>query len=454
MVAFGIEDDQRVAEADQLFADQPGQVGLARSGAAADGDVELRAGQRDRLTVVVGAQRDLPAAGMQVHPAGQQRSQQQVGHPLAVRQRQHHIGVRAEGVDRIGDGHPDLAGLQQAVVVLGVADADRVVRRQAQLAERLEQAGALGHPGRQDHQLAPVADELAVQAQLTDHLQRGRLVGGGAGDQHLPAAVGDPPAGQRGTHRAADRGGQQADAAVGDQQAAVLGDDRVNVLVDVREHGAQLAHDPPGDQDHPDPPGPRLGERGHRGGRDLAISQGAVEVEGHRAEVAGPARGHALDQQPVRPPGAAEREHFLAAAGVDHESVESAGPDGVQCLSCLVQLQPQFPHGAGGTTQQLLTAAGVDDEGAGFRRSGWCAMPVVPRPAPGAIPPQGPRVSRPWLHPPSRRTPPRTTGAARTRRARHPERPAVPVTPTLPFAVEAAIRRGGGQCRRGRRRSS
>ena len=296
-------------------------------------------------------------------PAGQQRSQEQVGHPRAVRQRQHHIRVRAEGADRVGDGHPDLAGIQQAVVVLGVADADRVVRRQAQLAERLEQAGALGHPGRQDHQLAPVADELAVQAELADHLQRGRLVGGGAGDQHLPAAMGDPAAGQRGAHRAADRGGQQADAAVRDQQGAVLGDDRVNVLVDLREYGAQLAHDPPGDQDHPDPPGPGHGERGQRGGRDLAISQGAVEVEGHRPEVADPAIPDVLDQQPVRPPGAGEREHLLAAAGVDHEGVESAGPDGVQCLSRLVELQAQFLHGAGRAPEQLLTTAGAGDQG-------------------------------------------------------------------------------------------
>ena len=218
MVAFGVEDDQGVAEADQLFADQPGQVGLASPGAAADGDVELGGGQRGRLAAVVGAQRDLPAAGMEMGPAGQQRSQQQFGHPRAVRQRQRHIGVRAEGVDRIGDGHPDLAGIHQAVVVLGVTDADRVVRRQAQIAERLAQAAALGHPGRQDHQLAPVGDEPAVQAQLADHRKRGRLVGGGAGDYHPPAAVRDPAAGQRRAHRAADRGGQQADAAVGDQQ--------------------------------------------------------------------------------------------------------------------------------------------------------------------------------------------------------------------------------------------
>ena len=300
MVAFGVQDDKGVAEADQLFADQPGQVGLASPGAAADGDVELRAGQRYPLAGVVGAQHDLPAAGMQMGPAGQQRSQQQVGHPLAVRQRQRHVGVRADGVDRVGDGHPDLAGIQHAVVVLGVADADRVVRRQAQIAERLAQAGALGHPGQQDHQLAPVGDERAVQAELADHLQRGRLVGGGGGDYHPPAAVGDPAAGQRGAYRAADRVSQQADAAVGDQHGAVLGDDRVHVLVDLREHGAQLAHDPPGDQDHPDSPGPRLGERGQRGGRDQAISQGAVEVQGHRPEVADQSLGQAPDQQPVR----------------------------------------------------------------------------------------------------------------------------------------------------------
>jgi len=70
MVALGVEDDQGVAEADQLFTDQPGQVGLALPSAAADGDVELRAGQRDRIAAVVGAQRDLPAAGIEVHPAG------------------------------------------------------------------------------------------------------------------------------------------------------------------------------------------------------------------------------------------------------------------------------------------------------------------------------------------------------------------------------------------------
>jgi hypothetical protein len=70
--------------------------------------------------------------------------------------------VRADGVDRVGDGYADLTGIEQAVVVLGVADADSVVARQAHVSQGLGQAGALGHPGRQDHQLAPVAHEPAV----------------------------------------------------------------------------------------------------------------------------------------------------------------------------------------------------------------------------------------------------------------------------------------------------
>ena len=325
---------------------------------------------------------------------GQQRSAQQVGHPLAVRQRQHHVGVRADGVDRVGDGHPDLAGIQQAVVVLGVADADRVVVRQAQIAERLEQAAALGHPGRQDHQLAPVADELAVQAELADHLQRGRLVGGGAGDQHLPVAVGDTTGGQRRAHRAADGGGQQADADRGDHHGAVLGDDRVDVLLDLREHGAQLAHDPPGDQDHPDPPGARLGERGQRVGRDLALGQGAVEVGRHRPEVADalpsampstssrygrPAPPSANTSSPLpvsmtrasNPPARMVRNVSRASSSSRRNSSraraaplsantsspppvsmtrasDTAGPDGAQCLPCLVELSAQFLQGIPG----------------------------------------------------------------------------------------------------------
>ena len=229
---------------------------------------------------------------MHVAAPGQQRPPEQFGHALAVRRGQHHVRMRADRVDRVGDGYPDLTSIEQAVVVLGIADADRVVPRQAHLSQRLGQAGALGHPGWQDHQLAPVADESAVQAELADHLRGGRLVRGGAGDQHLTGAVRDPSRGQPGAHGAADGGGQQADASRGGQHGAVFRHDRVDMVPGVREHSLQLAHDPPGDHDDPDLPGASLGQRGERVRLDRTVSQGAVVVDRDRPEISRRPRDH------------------------------------------------------------------------------------------------------------------------------------------------------------------
>ena len=189
MVAFRVNDDRGVAEADQLFTHQSGQVGLARPGAAAHRDIELGGGQGHHLAAVVDAQCDLPAARMEVGAPGKKRSSEQAGHPLTVGQGERHVGMSAEAIDGVGDRHADLAHLQQAVVVLGIADSQGVVLRQTQVTERLQQTAALGHPGGQDHQLAPITHEAAVQAQASDHLQRDRLVGAVTADQHLPAAM-------------------------------------------------------------------------------------------------------------------------------------------------------------------------------------------------------------------------------------------------------------------------
>ncbi len=127
-----------------------------------------------------------------------------------------------------------------------------------------------------------------------------------------------------------------------DHQGAVFGHDRVEMVLDLGEHGAQLAHDPPGDQDHPDPLGARLSERGQRVGGDRALRQGAIEVGRHRPEVTARSLGHALDQQPVGLTGTAEREHLLAVAGVDDEGVEPARADGSQGVPGLIELAAQF----------------------------------------------------------------------------------------------------------------
>ena len=72
------------------------------------------------------------------------------------------------------------------MVVLGVAHADGVVCGEPKVVERLEDAAAFSYPRRQYHQFAAVADHLAVQAQLADHLEHGRFISSSTGDQHLP----------------------------------------------------------------------------------------------------------------------------------------------------------------------------------------------------------------------------------------------------------------------------
>ncbi len=134
-------------------------------------------------------------------PAGEELPPKQLGHSLPVGRAKRHIGVGLDGVHRVGHGHADLAYIKKAVVVFRVAHADGVVCREPKVVERLEYAAALGHTGGQYHQFGPVPDQLAVEAQHTDHLQRGRFVGRGASNQHLPVAVRDAPLGKGQAHR-------------------------------------------------------------------------------------------------------------------------------------------------------------------------------------------------------------------------------------------------------------
>jgi hypothetical protein len=130
-------------------------------------------------------------------------------------------------------------------------------------------------------------------AELADHLRHGRLVRGGAGDQHLTGAVRHPSRAQPGAHGASDGGGQQADAGAGGQHGAVLRHDRVDMVPGIGEHSLQFAHDPPGDHDHPDLPGASLGQRGEGVRPDPAVSEGAVIVDRYCPEIGRRPRGHA-----------------------------------------------------------------------------------------------------------------------------------------------------------------
>ena len=90
---------------------------------------------------------------------------------------------RRQGVGHRG-GAP--AEAEERVVVLGVADADDVVRGEVQLLERGGQAGRLVHARGQHHDRPFVEDDLPLQAQLVDGIEDGALVRLDRGDDRAP----------------------------------------------------------------------------------------------------------------------------------------------------------------------------------------------------------------------------------------------------------------------------
>ena len=70
------------------------------------------------------------------------------------------------------------------MVVLGVTDADNVVRRESQLIQGSAQAGGLVDSRRQHHHRALVEDYLMFQPQITDGLENQRLIRMPGGDDH------------------------------------------------------------------------------------------------------------------------------------------------------------------------------------------------------------------------------------------------------------------------------
>jgi hypothetical protein len=72
---------------------------------------------------------------------------------------------------RVRDRNGAAAGAEKRVVVLRVADADDIERRQTQSCQRRRQAARLVHTGRQHHDSSLVEDDLQLQPQIPDHVQ-------------------------------------------------------------------------------------------------------------------------------------------------------------------------------------------------------------------------------------------------------------------------------------------
>jgi hypothetical protein len=210
-------------------------------------------------------------------------------------------GRPAPGQDQVGGApqfgappahrHADFAGREQLVVVLGIADAEHVVRRQPQHAQCLAQAGRLADRLRQDHDAAGVEQERQRQPQLLDRAQRRVRIGGiefgdaGAGTDRDPALAQQfqqPKSRRRGQH---DRPPDLRER----QHRPVFGHDGIE-QPEVADQHAQVVEDPAGDQHDPEAALAGRADRDPHGRIEpTALGDRAVVVE----------REHA---QPHRPP--------------------------------------------------------------------------------------------------------------------------------------------------------
>ncbi len=227
VVALDVDDEDRVAGADPLLGEQAGEVGLARSAVAADEDVGSGGGDAHRGAVGVGPDDDVVPARADEMTTGEQGSAQEPGHPLAVGLVEHEIGVLLHRRHRVGDGDADLGGVEEGEVVLGIPDGENVVRREAELVKGGQQPGALGHPGRQDHEPLAVAEQLGVDAQLGDDVEQAGGVLGAALEDRVTAPDVDPLAPRALLQGVVDLRGEEGELLRGLQDGAVLRDDGV-----------------------------------------------------------------------------------------------------------------------------------------------------------------------------------------------------------------------------------
>src|SRR6185369_3941236 len=207
------------------------------------------------------------------------------GHPA-----RHVVRALAQRRHRVGHRHRALAHRQERVIVLGVADADHVVRRQLERRQRRRQPGALGDAARQQHERALVEDERALDAGLLDGGQRGLRERRLGRQDRAPDRKDDAAALERGDQRGLGRVAQRAHLApLGEvDERAVLGDHRVEHPLELGTDRLQVGQHASGDEEQLATGGAHAFERA-RGGLADAVTLGArsVVVGGEDVDVHG-----------------------------------------------------------------------------------------------------------------------------------------------------------------------
>src|SRR5690606_26133055 len=70
--------------------------------------------------------------------------------------------------------------IEESLIVLGIPDPDRIVRREAQNAEGFAESRGFVDAGREDHYRALVEDNLQFQSHVADGVKDGGFVGNAA----------------------------------------------------------------------------------------------------------------------------------------------------------------------------------------------------------------------------------------------------------------------------------
>ena len=175
VIPFRIDDEHLIARAIKPFHDGGCERRFAAAGRAADHQASAGRVDADLGRVFFGPRgadrHAVPPEGLQVREVVREHAVDQFRDAGAVIAHHDDVGRVLDRRQSVGDRCGALAQSQESVVVLGVADADRVVRRQTEFRERRDEAGRLVHARWQDHHRALVEDDLQFEPIVVNGLQ-------------------------------------------------------------------------------------------------------------------------------------------------------------------------------------------------------------------------------------------------------------------------------------------
>ena len=290
VVTFGIDHAEGIAMEDQLLAEQPRHPRFSRPRVAGDEDIPAANGERELAAVFTESESQTTprAFGHGQSSAFGERSNLPC-HVAGACAMQHHIRRCAQRRAAPFNRDSDLGEAQQLVIVLRVADGDRIPRRGAQDVQRGAQPGGLADPLGHPHDPAAIEYEHQRQLQRPNHVEHHCSVHRLRIDQRMARAMGNAPPAKffQECGRRRWREHRRVFAVRKVHDAAVLGDDPVHE-VQISGEGPEVIENATGDEQHEDPAGTRRGDRLARTGvQRVRGRDGPVVIERKDGELHG-----------------------------------------------------------------------------------------------------------------------------------------------------------------------